>query len=370
MSVENWFLEGYFNAGLNAGLLSRLPLKKFPFQVGRQPGIGLTINDHSVSRIHAELTLSNGHLVLRDNQSTNGTFVNRVRLTTPVELRHGDVVHFADIEARVMMELESTGVFKSLSEMTIVAQGPLSNKIPEGVRQLQELLAKQWVVPAFQPIVDARTGAVHAYEVLGRGTHPTLSPSPGHLFHIAESMGTLAVDLSHLFREIGVNTAATFQTDAKFFVNIHPLELNQPQVLLQHLEHLRRAHPKLSLVLEIHEKAASNLHDMHQLGIALDRLGIQLAYDDFGAGQARLMELVEAPADYLKFDIGLVHDIDTAPPAKRDMVQMLVTMAQKMGIATLAEGLETQAEVSTCQAMGFDYIQGYFYGRPVEGALR
>jgi EAL domain-containing protein (putative c-di-GMP-specific phosphodiesterase class I) len=135
------------------------------------------------------------------------------------------------------------------------------------------------------------------------------------------------------------------------------------------MENLRKNYPKLALVLEIHEKAASNLDDMKKISSELKQMNIELAYDDFGAGQARLMELVEAPADYLKFDINLVREIDKAPEAKKDMVLMLVAMAKKMGINTLAEGLEREEEVNVCKEMGFDYIQGYYYGKPKEGAL-
>lgn len=369
MARDIWFLEGFFNAGM----FSRVPLLDFPFQIGRQPGIGLTLAHHSVSRIHAEITREAGVLTLADNRSTNGSFVNRLRLTAPQGLSHGDVLHFGEFEVRLVHELERTIVQFNQSEMTLVASGPLTNMIPEGIRQLQELLDKRWVVPAFQPIVDARTEAVFAYELLGRGLHPLLSKSPGHLFHVAESMPGMAIRLSRLFRETGIDAAATFQTSTPFFVNIHPQEVASPattEALVAHMAELKDRHPRLRLVLEIHEKTASDMTTMRRLRGAMDQLGIELAYDDFGAGQSRLLELIEAPAHYLKFDMGLLRGIDQAPQSQQDMVHMLVQMAQKMGTLTLAEGLETAEEVGVCKAMGFDHIQGYFYGRPTEGALR
>jgi len=253
--------------------------------------------------------------------------------------------------------------------MTVVGMAALSSKMPAGVRELQELLEKKMIVAAFQPIIETGSEVIHAYEVLGRGTHPSLSRSPGPLFHIAESLSGLATHLSQLFRDVGISTAATFDTKAKFFLNIHPDELNDLNLLLRQMEGFRNSYPDLALVLEIHEKAASNLDDMKKIRHELDKMNVQLAYDDFGAGQARLMELIEAPAHYLKFDIGLVREIDKAPDAKKDMVQMLVSMAKKIGISTLAEGLERAEEIKVCREMGFDYIQGYYYGKPKEGSL-
>jgi len=362
-----WFLEGYFG---NQGALGRLPVKTFPFQIGRQPGIGFTVPSGSVSRIHAEITTKDDHLVLRDNNSTNGTFVNRNRLQGEMMIQHGDVLHFADFEVRLIKEQAYQASEVTASRMTVVGMAALSDKMPVGVRELQELLDKKLIIPAFQPIVESDEKAtIHAYEVLGRGNHPSLSRNPGPLFRIAESMGGLAICLSQLFREAGVATAATFNSDAKFFLNIHPEELNNIKVLIGQMESLRKQYPTVNLVLEIHEKAASNLEDMKQIRRELETLQVELAYDDFGAGQARLMELVEAPAHYLKFDINLVREIDKAPETKRDMVQMLVNMAKKMGISTLAEGLDREEEVKVCREMGFDYIQGFYFGKPKDGAL-
>lgn len=363
---DNWYLEGYFSG---QPILGRMSLNQFPFQIGRQAGIGFTVPSTSVSRIHAEITRNGDKLLLRDNNSTNGTFVNKNKLYGQIELQHGDVIHFADFEVRIIREMVKKSTEPTQSSMTVVGMAALSEKMPSGVRELQELLEKKMIIPAFQPIVDSKSELIHAYEILGRGTHPALSRSPGPLFHIAESLSGLAVQLSQLFRDAGISTAAAFDTQAKFFVNIHPDELHNIKDLLLQIEALRSQFPNMPLVLEIHEKAASKLDDMKLIRHELEQMRIELAYDDFGAGQARFMELVEAPAHYLKFDIHLVRDIDTAPAAKRDMVGMLVSMAKKMNILTLAEGIERSEAVTACRDMGFDYIQGYYYGKPKEGSL-
>ena len=103
---------------------------------------------------------------------------------------------------------------------------------------------------------------------------------------------------------------------------------------------------------------------MRELQAALNAMNVGLAYDDFGAGQARLLELAEVPPDYLKFDMSLIRNIHNAVTSRRRLVQALVTMAQDMRISCIAEGVESEAELDCCQTLGFQYVQGFAVGRP------
>lgn len=366
MHQEHWYLEGYLGGD---NLLRRIPIRQFPFRIGRDSELDFMIPGSKVSRQHAEILLDGNRLLLRDNNSTNGSFVNRQRINGEAELHHGDVLHFGDTDLRLIRETIKKSMEQTQRQAAVGEHPALSDKMPTGIRELQELLQKRMVMPAFQPIVDAITGATYGYEVLGRGTHPALPPNPGGLFRIAESVDSLSLHLSQLFREIGIATAARFNSSARFFMNVHPDELKYARLLLLQMERLRRDYPGMALVLEIHEKAVPKLSDMKKICRELEGMDIRLAYDDFGAGQARFIELIEAPAHYLKFDMSLLQHIDTAPDAKRDMVQSLVNLSHKMQIITLAEGLERREEVECCQAMGFDLIQGYYYGEPTLGSL-
>ncbi len=103
------------------------------------------------------------------------------------------------------------------------------------------------------------------------------------------------------------------------------------------------------------------------MGTLRDRLaamGVKLAYDDFGTGQARLLELAEAPPDYLKFDRRFVTGIDQAPASRRRLVASLVAAARELLVQTVAEGVETPAEAEVCERLGFNLAQGYHFGRP------
>lgn len=364
MQEDYWYFEGYFSGN---AIVGRLPVNHFPFRIGRDTSLDFAVPSNNASRLHAVISQEGRQLVLRDNNSTNGTFVNRHKLAGAHILQHGDILHFADFEVRVIKDAMEQSAEPTLS-MSALRMENLSQIMPSGLRELQEMLSQRQVKPMFQPIVFAGSHDVYAYEILGRGAHPDLSPNPSPLFRIAESLDGHTVPLSELFREVGLEQVAAQRDPSRYryFLNIHPDELRDAPQLLKHMGQLRRQFPDLSLVLEIHEKAVTDIENMKRICSGLDALGIELAYDDFGAGQARFIELIEAPAHYLKFDISLVANLDTATDAKRNIVKMLVQMSRDMGIRTLAEGLDRLEEVQACEAIGFDFIQGFYCGRPQE----
>jgi EAL domain-containing protein (putative c-di-GMP-specific phosphodiesterase class I) len=139
--------------------------------------------------------------------------------------------------------------------------------------------------------------------------------------------------------------------------------LDDPR-LIRSLRELRNAYPRLPMTLEIHEFAVTDPSRMRRIQAELRSMEMKLAYDDFGAGQARLVELVEVPPDYLKFDRQLVQNIGSAPDQRQQMLGTLVRMARDLGILTLAEGVESAEDSQACLQLGFQLGQGYFYGRP------
>src|SRR5690606_19128667 len=106
----------------------------------------------------------------------------------------------------------------------------------------------------------------------------------------------------------------------------------------------RRHDPERPLALEIHEAAIVDERAMYSLRNTLRELHVRLAYDDFGAGQARLDELTRFRPDYVKFDMKLVRDLHQAPPERRQMVARLVDIVRELGIVPLAEGIECEEE--------------------------
>lgn len=354
-----WFLE-QFHA--SSGGLTRLEIDRFPFQVGRDVELDLTLRDKSVSRLHAELLLGAGGMQVRDRGSTNGTWVNRCRVETPVTLQRGDILHFGDIEFRVGCEEQEVEI--AAGDQTVLTELPLpAQKLPAGSRPLLELLENRAVGACAQPIVAAESGSVHGFEILGRGADPRLSESPAELLAIAESLG-VASELSILFRSEGVRRAAARTPSGRLFVNAHPLEMKDAPRLVRDLTSLQELHPGLDLVLEIHERAVADLGVMSLVHAALRDRGIELAYDDFGAGESRFQELIRVPPDYIKIDKSLVQGLDDAPDRQRSLIDMLLGLASELEIRTIAEGVSNEGELAACRAAGFDFLQGYQIARP------
>jgi EAL domain-containing protein (putative c-di-GMP-specific phosphodiesterase class I) len=149
------------------------------------------------------------------------------------------------------------------------------------------------------------------------------------------------------------------------FVNTHPAEIDDLELLIFSLGELRNLEPNRHLVLEIHEGAVTCGAQMRTLRTQLNEMKIGLAYDDFGAGQARLVELVDVPPDYLKFDMSLVQNLESASIERQRMLASLVQMVHDLGIAPLAEGIELAGDHEICRQIGFQFGQGFFYGYPV-----
>jgi len=324
-----------------------------PFSVGRRNTTTLTIDNPSVSGRHAELTLEDDQLFVRDLDSTNGTFVNGIRINAPCKVKHGDLVQFAQIVFRAGIQ---TDCRNSQTIQDDAADRALA------LIQFDKLMTERAVTPHFQPIVTMPSQETIGYELLGRSRLFGLT-SPQAMFSAAAVLD-LEAELSRILRYEGIRHSGSLPRDPLLFVNTHPAEMSEPGLLEFSLRELRELAPESRIVLEIHEAAVTQVAQMRELRAALKDMDIGLAYDDFGAGQARLIELVEVPPDFLKFDIDLIRNIQNATPDRQKMLGSLVQMVQELGIAALAEGIELPEEHEVCVELGFDYAQGYLYGRP------
>lgn len=362
ISAPNWkpALEWCLETHSRDGRLGRILLSTFPFRVGRRVGLELTLESQSVSKEHAEVYREGATLRVRDLESTNGTFLNHARVRDAA-LKEGDIVHFANLEFRLARVLPGSAK-ATPGESTAATSPSLSHNFAQGTRELKELLVDGLVTVLFQPILGLPGREIVAYEVLGRGAHPGLPQDPLSLFGIARNLG-VEMELSQLFRRKAVEIASHRTDLPTLFLNTHPAEGDHDR-LVHSLRVLRDQSPHLKLVIEIHEKTLSGPERLGILRGRLAELDMRVAYDDFGAGQARLLELAEAPPDYLKFDISFIREIDKAAPSKRRLLSSLVAAAQDLLVQTIAEGVETLAEAEVCNKVGFNLAQGYLFGRP------
>ncbi len=356
---KQWVLEL-----ANAGVEFSVP--RLPCRIGRSMENDLMIANLGLSRFHASLAYDiSGKLRVSDEDSTNGTFVNRQRVDSYCLLQEGDTLHFgsAEFTLRVRYAEEADLPFDLMHTQVMPGLMMPPDEISTDATDFEALILGQGLSGAAQPIVDAKTRQIIAYEFLGRANHPTLPNSPLELFSLAETMDR-AVELSMAFRDFSFRKMAPQITEKSVFINTHPKEIFSP-VFLSSLECIRRSFPHLDIVVEVHETVVVDTAQMQAFAHRLATLGIHIAFDDFGAGQARLLELAEVPVDYVKFDMSLVRGLPRANERKRQLVQDLVKMVYAAGAASLAEGVETEEEASICVEMGFELIQGYLTGRPI-----
>ena len=346
---------------LESGGGQRFDLARFPAEIGRHPDCAVRLNIERVSRRHARIEQrADGGLRIVDLGSTNGTHVNGTRIEAPVDIADGDVLHIGDQELRLVEAETVEG--PGLGDATRIGIPTLPHGFPTKVREFNELLDRELVCAFQQPILHV-DGRPYGHELLGRATHPALDAGPGPMFDLAQALGK-QIALSELLRRRSFAEAEALGLTAPLFFNPHPEECLDIERLLSGLRSLRERHPGLDLVFEVHETAVTNLKRMASIRDALTELDIGLAYDDFGAGQARLLELIEVPPDVLKFDIALVRGLEGPDSPKYRLLQTLNGMIHDLGVRTLAEGVETEAQAEACRTIGIDYVQGFYYGRP------
>jgi EAL domain-containing protein (putative c-di-GMP-specific phosphodiesterase class I) len=360
--VQSAYLERYPEAG---GPAERIRISKLPFTIGRSETADHTIYSGKVSKEHATIQVTDGRYVVRDLDSTNGTFVNGQRVSTHF-LEDGDIVHLAHMEfcfrhARPPAH-DAAPESEARVEQTQLLQADQPHSLIRGSELLRELIDTGAVEMLYQPIVDLRTRSIIAYEALARGTHPELSAHPVPLLALAEQCD-LVVELSRRFAKQAVMSSTRLPRGAKVFVNMHARELAHPDLLDALSELAALASPDHPVVLEIAEASVTDVSAMGKNKDAFTRLGLQFAYDDFGAGQARLIELTDIPPDYLKFDKAMIEGIEGAA-ARQEMVSALLRVVRSLGVRVIAEGVETERVAAICQRLGCDLGQGFLFGRP------
>jgi EAL domain-containing protein (putative c-di-GMP-specific phosphodiesterase class I) len=344
-----WFLCGRTN---ESDPIRYVPIHSSPFLVGRRATCGMHLTCQSVSSAHAEFIDNGATALIRDLGSTNGTYVNGKRVTTEIEVVSGDLIQFATQAFRVLKQDSSASQVTACEDVCDQAMSLVL---------FDRLITEQAVIPHYQPIVNLRSSAIEGHEVLCRSRLTGLE-TPIQMFSAATQLDQEA-RLSQTIRWKACQETMGLASPPHLFMNTHPVEIRQPG-LLESMQLLRAAAPSQQLTLEIHEAAVTDTAEMKKLSEGLKALNVRLAFDDFGAGQARIAELTAVHPDYIKFDMSLIHNIHRATSDHRQVVAHLVKMVRNLGILALAEGVELEEEAAVCTDLGFDLAQGYCFGRP------
>ena len=238
-------------------------------------------------------------------------------------------------------------------------------------RALREALDRDGIDVAYQPIIDARTGKVASFEALARWTENGRSIPPSDFIPLAEETGLimkLGTFVLHRACQEAMRLTRAGYADLAMCVNISTVQFRQ----LNFADTVRRALAETGLEphrlhLEITESAYLSVDTGLRNIAALEELGIALSIDDFGTGYSSLGYLKRLPVDSLKIDRSFVIDIltDTADQA---IVRAIIAVAQNLGLAVVAEGVETEEQATFLQLLGCTQLQGFYFARALTPA--
>jgi diguanylate cyclase (GGDEF)-like protein/PAS domain S-box-containing protein len=228
----------------------------------------------------------------------------------------------------------------------------------------------------YQPIVDLATGAVAAAEALVRWQHPDRGMlPPGEFIPLAEAT-ELVVPLGRWVLHTACRAAAAWPAgrgDAAdaggvpVSVNVSVRQLQRAGFVEDVAEALRGSGlPARRLTLEVTESVLLADLDTALMRLeALRALGVRVALDDFGTGYSSLAYLQRLPVDVLKIDRAFTADV-TAGGKRAALARAVVTLADTLGLRTVAEGVETAEQHAELRALGCGFAQGYLYARPLD----
>ena len=233
---------------------------------------------------------------------------------------------------------------------------------------LRHALSRKEMEVHYQPIVELSSGRTVKAEALLRWHHPQRGlVSPAQFIPLAEEYGIIH-DLGNWVFMQSISAIADwrdrFKCEIQVSVNRSPMEFDNKAFMW--VEALAAAElPGNAVTMEITEGLLIKKSGLVQEQLLKCRnYGIEVSIDDFGTGYSALSYLKQFDIDYLKIDQSFVRNL-TDEESDKALVEAIIVMAHKLGIKTIAEGVETKAQRDLLHAFGCDYAQGYFYSKPV-----
>ena len=220
-----------------------------------------------------------------------------------------------------------------------------------------------------QPKVRLGDGQFAGGEALARWAHPQHGWVPPVAFIAAIESSALIEPFSLAMLESAAGAVRWLEDSAlpgRIAINASPAWLDQPTMAERLMQTVARLGlPIERLIIEVTESVANG-----NLAAALENLarlrmrGFKLSVDDFGTGYSSLQRLVSSPFSELKLDRGFISGVERNSP-RWFVVESTIALARKLGLETVAEGIETQAEWQLLKDAGCDAAQGYFIARPM-----
>ena len=248
----------------------------------------------------------------------------------------------------------------------------LNNRVMQKLaleKNLRRALINQEFEIYFQPQIAPRTGEIAGAEALLRWNHPRLGiVSPVQFIPLLDELGLLVGVEEWVIREVCMVASEIVKLTGpvRFSVNISGSHfkrgnLKESIYLALQSSMLDAKHLEIELTEDVMiEHVERNNHILNDIA----EIGVSIALDDFGKGYSSLSYLRNFPADVLKIDKAF---IDQLGHAEKDtaIVEAMIDLSHKLGIKVVAEGVEIGQQMQFLRDKGCDYIQGYYYAKPM-----
>ena len=223
----------------------------------------------------------------------------------------------------------------------------------------------------YQPQFDIETGKLRGFEALLRWTDEELGEiSPSVFIPLAEETGMI-ITIGKWVLETAIKTLKKWETDYNFdgvmSVNVSPLQLNQSNFLsdFQALIQEYGINPDL-LEVEITEGVMiQNMDSVIDKLKDLKEMGIRVSLDDFGTGYSSLNYLQTLPLSTLKIDKSFINNITSQDGVQANITSSIISMVSKMGLETIAEGVENKDQLDLLKKFNCNVVQGFLRGKPM-----
>jgi diguanylate cyclase (GGDEF)-like protein len=220
----------------------------------------------------------------------------------------------------------------------------------------------------FQPIVDAMSEHTAGFEVLARWRSSRLGlVSPADFIPAAERIGLIR-PLTQALLVRALATAKTWPDHIRLSFNLSAHDVCSPEGILPLITIIERSGlPPHRIDFEITETAVTFDFVRAQQSIAaLKAMGCGISLDDFGTGYSSLSHVHWLPLDKIKIDRSFIADVNDNAVSHK-IIKSLTGLCDDMEIACVAEGVETRAQLDTLRRLGCDFIQGYYFAKPMHG---
>lgn len=278
------------------------------------------------------------------------------------EMKFADIMKQADLamykakkpgETSIVIYTEDLSTVESISSTNTV------NAVFAAIKDTNKINMR------YQPVVKLPSLEGSYVEALVKIEHENESYMPGAIFPIVEGRN-LDVEF-----DIAVITAIERDLSSDYFPAEQGVSLNlsAPSVIntrvIDLLVKIKINHPKIKFIIEITEtalitqieKASKNINQLRSSGCLI-------ALDDFGSGYSSLRYLTSMPVDIIKFDITMIHLLESENEEHRNMIEKISELILELGYDVVAEGIETESLLEKVISLGFAYAQGYYTGRP------